>query len=308
MAYMMWIYVVVILILSEAWGKVPGSNQNTSVITSTSPPKVHVYRNALFNQGRDVNLTCSERTWNETFYIIWEIKLKNKICKISFNSDGGSEDSCNDGKSLRNTSSSQSYLHISKFSNNDVGVYKCQSPYRGGTVDVIINVNTTVCPTVTMRVKHEDNKTVAVCKAERGYPAANISWNFAGNWSVDPVSTEDGLLTVESRLLLPEGTDAENINCVVRHPCWEGEKPFSLNHIQGNVPWLLILTVMIITMLVAGLLFIAQKKLRMLRQCQQSDPSSSKSSPTEDVEEVQPYASYVQRVNSIYNSSADLFT
>ncbi|XP_060909462.1 cell surface glycoprotein CD200 receptor 1-A isoform X2 [Labrus mixtus] len=308
MAYTMWIYVVVILILSEAWGKEPGSNQNTSVITSTSPPKVHVHRNALFNQGRDVNLTCSERTWNETFYIIWEITLKNKICKISLNSDGGSEDSCNDGKSLRNTSSSQSYLRISKFSNNDVGVYKCQSPYRGGTVDVIINVNTTVLPTVTMWVEHEGNKTVAVCKAGRGNPAANISWSIAGNWSVDSVSTEDGLFTVESRLLLPEGTDAENINCVVRHSCWEGEKCFSLNHIQGNVLWLLILIVVIITVMVAGLLFIAQKKLRMLRQCQQSDPSSSKSPPTEDVEEVQPYASYVQRVNSIYNSSADLFT
>ncbi|XP_060909463.1 cell surface glycoprotein CD200 receptor 1-B isoform X3 [Labrus mixtus] len=261
MAYTMWIYVVVILILSEAWGKEP------------------VHRNALFNQGRDVNLTCSERTWNETFYIIWEITLKNKICKISLNSDGGSEDSCNDGKSLRNTSSSQSYLRISKFSNNDVGVYKCQSPYRGGTVDVIINVNTTVLPTVTMWVEHEGNKTVAVCKAGRGNPAANISWSIAGNWSVDSVSTEDGLFTVESRLLLPEGTDAENINCVVRHSCWEGEKCFSLNHIQGNVLWLLILIVVIITVMVAGLLFIAQKKLRMLRQCQQSDPSSSKSPP-----------------------------
>ncbi|KAM6978409.1 cell surface glycoprotein CD200 receptor 1 [Tautogolabrus adspersus] len=308
MTYTMWIYAAAILILSEAWGEDQGSNQSTSVITSTSPPEFHVVRNESFNQGKDVNLTCSEKTWNETIYIIWEIKLKNKPCKVSFNTDGRSVDTCRDGKSLRNTSSSQSYLHIPNFSSNDVGVYKCQSSYKGGIDNVVINVATTVPPHVSMWFKHEVNKTSAVCKAERGNPAANISWSVPGNWSVKSVPTDDGLFTVESHLLLPEGTDPENISCVVRHPCWEGEKLFRVNHRKGNVPWLLILIVVIITVLVAGFLFIAQKKLRMLRQRQQCDHSSSKSPTTEDVEEVQPYASYVQRENSIYNSSADLFT
>eukprot|EP00064_Thunnus_orientalis_P005954 superscaffoldBa00000600_g5968 len=64
-----------------------------------------------------------------------------------------------------------------------------------------------------------------------------------------------------------------------------------------------ILTVVISIAVLAGILFLAQKKLTILRCSKQADTSPSKPLPTaEDVEEVEPYASYVQRVNSIYNS------
>lgn len=78
--------------------------------------------------------------WNETFYVLWDIEVINKTCKIKVNSDGQNIDSCNDGKSIRNTSSTQPYLHIPKFSENDVGVYKCEFAFRGGVKICLINV------------------------------------------------------------------------------------------------------------------------------------------------------------------------
>lgn len=89
-----------------------------------------------------MNLACSNKTWDETIFVTWEIFLdyKEKNCKITFAPDDDSKDTCQDGKSLRNTSSSQSYLHIPNFSHKDVGVYKCQSPYKGGSYRVQINV------------------------------------------------------------------------------------------------------------------------------------------------------------------------
>ncbi|XP_041663809.1 cell surface glycoprotein CD200 receptor 1-A-like isoform X2 [Cheilinus undulatus] len=284
---MKWIYAM-ILIISQAWSQEPG------------------IRNVSFNQGSAVNLTCSNKTWKDTMFVTWEI---NKQCRIAFLPGGESVDTCNDGKSLRNTSSFQSYLHIPKFSKKDEGVYKCESPYKGGIEYVIYHVAMTVPPYVSMWLEPKNNNVVAVCTAKGGNPAANISWNHEGNASSVVTPDANELYSVESRLTLPKGFDTKSVRCIVRHPCWELERIFVLHDI-APVPWLLILTVVIITGLLAGLLFILQKKLRILRQCQQLEHSNSPSKPppTEDVEEVEPYASYVQRVNSIYNSSADLFT
>lgn len=99
-------------------------------------------RNSTFNLGSDVNLTCSNKTWNETMFVIWKIKLINthKDCKIAFTTDGQSEDSCKDGKSLRNASGAQSYLHIPNVSEDDEGIYNCEFVYRGGYENCEINV------------------------------------------------------------------------------------------------------------------------------------------------------------------------
>uniref|UniRef100_A0A3B5AZM7 Ig-like domain-containing protein n=1 Tax=Stegastes partitus TaxID=144197 RepID=A0A3B5AZM7_9TELE len=99
-----------------------------------------VRRNAMFNPGSDVNLTCSSKMWNETLFVIWKLDLTYKKCDISFSNDGRNGDSCNDGKSLRNTSSAQSYLHIPNFSTRDVGLYTCESVFKGGNENYIISV------------------------------------------------------------------------------------------------------------------------------------------------------------------------
>ncbi|XP_032385666.1 cell surface glycoprotein CD200 receptor 1 isoform X2 [Etheostoma spectabile] len=306
----MMICAAVIFSLSEAWSQDPalsGTNQSISVNSSTSSPKV--VRNSVFNLGSEVNLTCSNKTWNEMMFVTWTITLKNKECRIGHTNEGRSDDFCNDGKSLQNTSSAQSYLHIPEFSNNDVGVYKCESVYTGGNDIYLIYVDITVSPSISAWLEFKDNKMVAVCKADRGKPAANISWSHAGNSSSVETSS-DGFFTVESRLELLEEMDKENLSCAIRHPYWKEEhilRPKKLLK-KGYSPWLGILTVAVIIALLAGFLLFAQKKLTTLKRCQWTETPPSKSPPTEDVEEVEPYASYVQRVNSIYCSSADLFT
>ncbi|KAM6956057.1 cell surface glycoprotein CD200 receptor 1 isoform 2-T2 [Lycodopsis pacificus] len=291
MRHMMWIYAVLIFVLSEA------RSMDTAV------------RHLAFNQGTEVNLTCSNKTWNEMLYVIWNIQFQTKKeCRISFN-NGTNHDSCNDGKSLRNTSSALSYLHIPNFSDTDQGRYDCESVYTGGNDNLAIHVAITgpVPPSISAWFYHEDNKMVAVCKAERGKPAATISWSHTGNIS-SVTNDSDGFFTVESRLELPKGMDTENLSCAIRHPNWTREKILVLKPKKGYFPWLYVLIVVVIIVILAGFLFLAGKKIITLRRCQPSDTSPSKSPPAEDVEEVEPYASYVQRVNSIYNSSADFFT
>ncbi|KAJ8388399.1 hypothetical protein AAFF_G00134250 [Aldrovandia affinis] len=74
--------------------------------------------------------------------------------------------------------------------------------------------------------------------------------------------------------------------------------------------WIIILlgAVSFVAAILTGL-FITRKHLGKLRNCCKSKisaPPPPKTPQIQDVEEVEPYASYVQRVNSIYNSSADL--
>lgn len=288
---MMWIYVVFISLLSEAWGI------NT------------VIRHSAYNLGENVDLRCSEKTWTETMFVTWSINLKSRRCMIAHNSDGRNDDTCNDGKSLKNTSSAQSFLHIPSFSENDVGVYKCESIYNGGTDCYEIHVAITVKPRLSAWLERKNNKVVAVCKAEDGKPAANISWSHAGNSTpVETPSESNGFYTLESRLELLEGTDPENVSCVVSHRYWNQNQIVMPKSKSGDASWMIILTVGLMVVFLAGSALIFAHKKLMLRREQQSKSSPPKSPPMEDIEEVQPYASYVQRVNSIYNSSADLFT
>ncbi|XP_035507368.1 cell surface glycoprotein CD200 receptor 1-B isoform X2 [Scophthalmus maximus] len=280
----MWIRAAVILLVSEAWSLDP------------------VIRNLNFNLGRAVNLTCSDKAWNETIYVIWKIQLKYRNCEVSFSIEDQSKDTCGDGKSLRNSSTSRSYLHIPKFSAEDVGVYKCDFVFSGGNQICVIHVGITAPPTISAWLERRDNKVVAVCRAERGKPAAYIKWSHSRNSSSVETLERDGFITVESRLELEEGMDTENLTCAVRHTLWEQERILVPEHEEGYFPWLLILTGVGVCVILVGFVYFLQKKVMLLRRCQKSDTSSSKTPPRlEDVEEVEPYASYIQRVNSIYN-------
>ncbi|KAE8299212.1 hypothetical protein D5F01_LYC01605 [Larimichthys crocea] len=144
---------------------------------------------------------------------------------MSFSNDGQGEDLCNDGKSLRNSMKSRPYLHIPNFSNNDVGIYRCESAFKGGIENYEINVANTVRPTISAWLERENNKMVAVCTAERGKPAANISWSHTGNSPpVETLSESHGFFTAESRLELTEGVDVKNLSCAVSHPYWTEEQ------------------------------------------------------------------------------------
>ncbi|XP_035995085.1 cell surface glycoprotein CD200 receptor 1 isoform X2 [Fundulus heteroclitus] len=302
---MIWIYIsIFIFFFTESWSSAQGNtNSNTSVISNStaSPPKVYVNRKAVYNLGSTVELQCSNRTWIKTMFVIWDIELNHKKCKISFSNEGESFDSCNDGKSIRNNSIGQSFLHIPNFSASDVGAYKCELVYTGGNDNFITEVDVTAPPELSAWLERRNNKMVAVCRAERGKPAANISWSLAGNESVTQQQDPDGSVTVESQLENPELMDPENLTCIVRHKFWDQEKTL-VPKLREAPPmlWILIPVIGIIFLLLTGFAVIALKKVIIHRQCEEAD-TPSKSPPTEDVEEVEPYASYVQRVNSIYN-------
>ncbi|XP_062259176.1 cell surface glycoprotein CD200 receptor 1 isoform X2 [Platichthys flesus] len=295
MRNMMLIFATVFLLVPAAWSLEPGTSQSTNVTSST-----YVITNLMFNSGSDVNLSCSDRTWSETLFVIWNMTLRDRICHVSLSNGDTVKDSCKDGKSLRITSRSQSYLHIPNFSAADVGVYNCDFVYNGGKKDCKINVAITAAPRLSAWLERGD-KMVAVCKAEGGRPAANISWTHGR--APLPVETleSDGSITVESRLELDEGTDTENLTCAFRHPSWDQEKILGVKLRKVYFPWWHILTGVVISVLILGFAIFARKKILMLRRSHQRDSSPSKSLTIEEVEEVEPYASYVQRENSIYN-------
>ncbi|XP_044208963.1 cell surface glycoprotein CD200 receptor 1-B-like isoform X1 [Thunnus albacares] len=266
MREMMWIFAVIIFSVCETWGLDTGSPQSTLMLnTSSSAPKVYVVRNASFNLGSDVNLTCSNEPRSEVMFVLWKIELKYKECSIAHNNDGQSEDSCNDGKSLRNTPTAL-YLHIPNFSNDDVGVYQCETVYIGGADAHMINVDITAPPSISAWLEWKGNKMVAVCKAERGKPAASISWSHLENSSsLKTWSGSDGFFTVESHLELPENMDPKNLSCTVRHTYWEEEKTLVPKLTAATRPHFTMMSIRIVVIIVAVLaviLFFAKKKLR----------------------------------------------
>ncbi|XP_076015234.1 cell surface glycoprotein CD200 receptor 1-A isoform X2 [Genypterus blacodes] len=317
----MWIYGIILLFVAAVWSDL-GINPITSVTSNTttaSSIEVYVTRNETFNLGSHVNLTCSNGTWHEMNYIIWKIALKNRRCRLNSDAGGPVQNSCNDGKSLQNTSSAQSYLHIPNISTDDEGVYKCEASHKGGGDAIEFRVSVSVQPSLSAWLERQGGKRVAVCKAQRGRPAASVVWRNLRNSSFAPeVKTQlgsDGSYTVESRMELTNDSDAENLTCAVSHVYWKEEQILDLttteDHHGPSSPGKITLVVIVFLVLFAvfvGFIYFAQKWLIRFRHAWRSQSSPSKTPPPEDVEEVEPYASYMQRVNSIYNTPADVFT
>lgn len=76
-----------------------------------------------------------------------------------------------------------------------------------------------VPPSLSAWLETDGEKMVAVCRAEGAKPAANISWRHTGRIVETPLE-RGGFATAWSRLELPQGTDTENLTCVVNHPYW----------------------------------------------------------------------------------------
>ncbi|XP_038163941.1 cell surface glycoprotein CD200 receptor 1-B-like [Cyprinodon tularosa] len=258
---MMGIYIFFFFFLTESWSLSGGTN--TTMISNTATPAVKYYvdRKEVYNHGSNVILTCSNKTWNEILYVIWNIKVKSKACTISFNNDGQGVDDCNDEKSLKTNSIGQSYLNIPNFSANDVGVYKCESVYQGGNQHYNIEVAVTAPPRVSAWLEYRGNKMVAVCRAESGNPAANIRWSPAGNYSVTKKQDPDGFVTVESQLELPKNIDRENLTCIIQHQFWDQEEILVPELRKGDYSFMNLIRIMIVfLMIVSTFIIFAFKK------------------------------------------------
>ncbi|XP_051938733.1 cell surface glycoprotein CD200 receptor 1-A isoform X2 [Hippocampus zosterae] len=274
------VFAVILSLLCQAW---------------THDSVVHL----CFNVGSEVKLNCTDVSWGKLMYVIWKVDLAgHKQCQVG-NSliKSGVLDTCADGKSLRKVSESHFYLHIPNFSERDVGMYRCETAFLGGSHTCNISVSITVPPRISSWLEpRDDNSTEAVCTAEGGKPAAAVMWRHAKNASAaEKHWTSGGLFFVESRLKLPEGV--KNATCIIKHPFWPAEKMLVPKHRKGLPNTTVCLVVASVLIVLAAFSFFIYKKRITLRR-----RLSTKSEPTESVEEVEPYASYVQRVNSIYNS------
>lgn len=279
-------------------------------------------RSEHFQQGSNVTIQCSNKTWSEMIYTIWEISLPDKRCHISSSDEGQNRNTCKDGKTLGNTTRGESNLHIHEFSEKDEGLYVCETVHKGGSYTANIQVSIIVRPKVYTRLETEGSRQEVVCLAERGKPAASITWINTWNSSSEVIETEltsDGFYTVTSRMKA-EGIaldDLKNLSCVVTHAFWMRGHTVPLNTTASplydptNSMLLIIISVVTISivLIVFGGLYFTLRHLDTIRNrfAFNTPTEESKCPPVDDVEEVEPYASYVQRVNIIYDSSADVF-
>ncbi|KAK7882494.1 hypothetical protein WMY93_028668 [Mugilogobius chulae] len=216
-----------------------------------------------------------------------------------------SKNDCNDHKVLRNSTEGRSILHIPNFSYNDVGNYSCDTAYHGGFISRLNYVSIIAPPEISSWVEQSGDMTVAKCRAERASPPANISWTFTGNVTMETVLDSDGNITVTSSVVVNTAEEALNMSCIITHPYWDKPQVIVTNSSRSQAssqsrPAVYATVSVMLFCLV--LLVLGMIKLKNSRRNQKSSKS-----PVDYVEEVEPYASYVQRVNSIYNSSRDLF-
>ncbi|XP_041115326.1 cell surface glycoprotein CD200 receptor 2-like isoform X2 [Polyodon spathula] len=283
--------------------------------------------------GEEINLSCTNRTWSTMLFDTWELKHTDEMkCRIANSSSDPAVNTCNDGRILINTTEGRSQLHIPSFKYTYEGIYKCQTAFQHGSHKILFNVSVIVQPEISGRIEYSpnDNHSVAVCEASSGKPKASISWTSDENVTDKITYNQNRTFTVESRLIIPYNTSMESVTCIVSHPYWnesqtytislKGTAPFIVDHhhkalYRAQHPVNLIYWIVIPACLLCVLLTIfvtyfvcIKKHLADLRNCCKSTiPVATAPTKTQqDVEEVEPYASYVERVNSIYNSSAEL--
>ncbi|XP_033867585.1 cell surface glycoprotein CD200 receptor 1-A-like isoform X1 [Acipenser ruthenus] len=266
--------------------------------------------------GEEINLSCTNRTWSTMLYDTWGLTKTNKTCRIAHSNSEPPVNNCNDGRILINTTEGRSQLHIPPFNYAYEGIYKCQTAFQHGSHTTVFNVSAIVQPEISGRIEYStnDNHDVAVCEASNGRPNASIAWTSDENVADKIIYNQNRTFTVESRLIIPYNTSMGNITCIVSHPYWNESQTYTIPYIRGTAQhlryWPVIPAGLFCVLLIIFVTsFVCIKKhLADLRNCCKSTmPVATTPTKTQqDVEEVEPYASYVERVNSIYNSSAEL--
>ncbi|XP_060732973.1 cell surface glycoprotein CD200 receptor 1 isoform X1 [Tachysurus vachellii] len=289
---------------------------------TSAKEKLTVYRNIYVELGTTVTLTCTNTTitWHDMIFVIWKIKLRDKECTIAVAKNDSAHDTCLDGKKQNNTADGMYHLIIPNFSIQDEGKYTCDTSYQsGGTIEEV-TVSGRARPQLTGWLEYEQGQTVAVCEAT-GKPAATIQWKTPWNstFVLGKASENTGQLsTVVNRLHLPQHASYENLTCVATASDLKNISTQFSNftfrdaHSQWPIIFVCVLAAVLIAFSLTGLYLCSNFKLLSIFRklcCKPEMPVTNEEKPQQpyDPEELQPYASYVQRVNSIYNSSADLF-
>ncbi|XP_077398118.1 nectin-3-like protein isoform X1 [Festucalex cinctus] len=124
----------------------------------------------------------------------------------------------------------------------DMGSYTCRvSTFPLGNGQASVNVNVLVEPKVYVSagpaalLEGEGESLVATCIAERGLPAAEVSWetDLSGRAETQRRNEADGTASVHVRYMWKpqSASQGETLTCVVRHPTLESDFriPYKLN-------------------------------------------------------------------------------
>uniref|UniRef100_A0AAY4BIV3 Ig-like domain-containing protein n=1 Tax=Denticeps clupeoides TaxID=299321 RepID=A0AAY4BIV3_9TELE len=314
----------------------------TSLTTPVNGTHQQYKRSELFKLGENASLSCINKTWNQIIYILWRVSMNGVNCSITKEAHGPVYSSCSNRVTLYNKTSGESQLHIAHFQLSDEGTYHCEVAYNHGNYLLMIAVNAIVSPVLSAQLYSNGSHRFAVCSAHGGKPAANVSWEVW--WSSPTITVQvrseaDTSSNITAWLELPDNVTRGNISCIATHTSWLDRRSVTLNlnekqpsngmkcvlkcllNMQTFFHTDIITASLVIVLLCtvgvtlgSGLLLLIATKflynMRKMRICSKSNLSQntdSKSAQSQEVEEVEPYASYVQRVNSIYNSSADLY-
>lgn len=285
------------------------------------------FKEQMFVAGSDVTLWCANNVtdvkWNELIFIVWNISMQGKKCYLGLSPK--LDDTCNDGKRLYNSSNGVS-LFIPKISVEDEGYYSCDLSIKAGSRAVNVSVRVTRLET---HLEIENGQRFAVCKATYKNTAPTLHWEPDLNFSFKNASGKKlDTFFIENRVHLPDNVSISNLSCVASYPSVSGslqlkstlDITLDITSAQGKntqtFPWeIAVLSSVPVCLILVSLavVYLLRKKLKhmsSLKLCCKSKispPAEDKPPQPTDVEEVEPYASYIQRVNSIYNSSAELF-
>ncbi|XP_026104311.1 uncharacterized protein LOC113075869 isoform X2 [Carassius auratus] len=169
--------------------------------------------------GSDVTLRCGNLTsvkWNELIYIIWNISLQDKKCRVGVSPK--LDDTCNDGKKLENTADGVS-LFIPKISVEDEGLYFCDLSYKDGSYALNVSVSVT---NVSTKQDSENNQRIAVCNSKYKMKAPTLHWEPAVNFSSSSVKKLGRFFMLENKVYLPEDLNISELTCVATYTSKSG--------------------------------------------------------------------------------------
>ncbi|XP_077072802.1 uncharacterized protein LOC143723856 [Siphateles boraxobius] len=218
-----WILTVVVLLIifgpaSHTRGEAIVQHQNQDDLIEK---KWTDFKEQIFVEGSNVTLWCDNNVtdvkWNELIFIVWNISMQGRECYIGLSSK--LDDTCNDGKSLFNTSNGVS-LFIPKISMEDEGIYSCVLSYKAGSIAVNASVSVTRLKTY---LAIENGQRIAVCEASYKQLEPTLHWEPALHFSFKNPSVKNvNTSLIENRVYLPDDVTISNLICVASYPSVSG--------------------------------------------------------------------------------------
>ncbi|XP_028656638.1 cell surface glycoprotein CD200 receptor 1-A isoform X1 [Erpetoichthys calabaricus] len=297
---------------------------SSSISPTTKEEFIAIYHMDV-EMGKSIDLTCGNFTNKDILHVIWEIEpYVGNSCRLAKSKKDPPEDSCKDRRQVkskigRNNTEEQFYLHIPELEFKYEGIYKCEVVYNGGAWKEHLYLNATVSPSIYTNVERLSDGTVKlVCQASNGKPAANISWTTGDDSTQKNSADFNGTISVKSWIIIPANASLEDIFCKVEHKTWNRtqSRNFTVPEHKGPDSWIFWIAIpgviLLICLIIATSFYFIRKHLSHFRNCTKATmpaptpPAVAIPSKITEVDELEPYASYVERVNSIYNSSAEL--